>query len=116
MTPFQFFLARILKLLDEFIKTDTKLKLDEHIQTSKEVIEQFEQVKMDFAQSQQAKAEDEGGVKPEERSVLNYLFVRIRFILSRFGRLISVYEALALQYKEENKEESLYLKPIPSPY
>lgn len=42
MTPFQFFLARILKLLDEFIKTDTKLKLDEHIQTSKEVIEQFE--------------------------------------------------------------------------
>ena len=80
-----------MKLLETFIQTDSNLSLDFHMQTSRISIGEFETLRADFRQSL------EKGQKmyaEEELEVIKFLLTRLRFILSRFGRMISMYEAL----------------------
>ena len=55
--------------------------------------------------------EQEQPYKKEEIEVLNFLLARIRFILSRFGRLISIFEAISMKYKEDTNDDNNFLKP-----
>ena len=77
-----------MKLLDEFVRFNPKCPVDNAISSSKLVIEQFESLRSDIGHSMQTDPYDH-----EEKNFFNYLLVRLRFILSRFGRIISIYEA-----------------------
>ena len=52
-TLYQVYLARTIKILDLFIRTDINPSVDNHLQTSKEVIEKFEQLRVELNQSKQ---------------------------------------------------------------
>ena len=96
-----------MKLLDRFIQTDSNPSLDFHMQTSKTVIGEYETLRADFSLSFE---KDPNLYAEEELDVIKFLLTHLRFILSRFGRMISMYEALHQKYSKEANEGQKLLK------
>ena len=85
------FLARIIQLLDTFVRTDSNPTVDFHIQTIKAVIDTFASIKADLAKSRPDQAD---GYSDEEVNIINYVLTRVKFILKRFDLMINMYETL----------------------
>jgi len=97
----QVFLARILKLLDEFIRIDARVSIDNTIRTSTAVIGTFQTIRDEFNQTGRQEVTD-----PDERDMIDFLLGNTRYVLSRFFHSISLYEAILAKYNESVTEET----------
>ena len=104
---FQVSLARILKLLDQFIKTEAHCSVDLCMNRSTEVIANFQSIREQVKNAEGVQECTMDTDKPFLNSMLN----KIRFILSRFARLINLYEAMLVKYLSLEQGVEQYFDP-----
>jgi len=84
--------------------------INESMEKSKEIIGEFEKLKSDYSKRLNMGTRT---LTTQEQSFLNFLFTEIRYVLTRFGRLVSIYEVILQRYRMQSYRTSTLIKKPP---
>ena len=84
-------LTNLGSMINKFFQLTYHEIVKESMEKMKEIIAEFERLKFDYTKRVEMGTKT---LSKEEQKYLNSIFSQIRYVLTRFGRLVSLYEVI----------------------
>ena len=95
-TFFVILLSNLTQLIDNFVKSTFYDLVGDNMEKSKEIVTEFEKLKSDYGKRVESGT---NLLSAQEQNLLNFLFTKIRYVLTRLGRIISIYDVILQRFK-----------------